>query len=251
MSKEKLKKLAAIYVLVILLVMFFGLKAHATPSTQIWNPSTDIQAVKTWHLGIDNYFSVKDNLDHPYAFPTDVGLTYGLFKNLEVGVDTLYPSEHPLYFNAKYGLPEGDMMPAIAVGIFNVGTKSDVTNYDIWYGVVAKTFKPIGRLSLGYYVGNDKLLLDETGAKANTGLIASWDKAITDKIWTSVDYASGDSFYGSLSLGGSYAFAPNVSIIFAYVIYNNKKEIVTDGVPTGSFMNNKNDTATTQLDINF
>ena len=248
---KRLRKLAMIYVIVTLMVLFYGMKAHATPSTQIWNPSTDIQAVKTWHLGIDNYFSVKDNLDHPYAFPTDVGLTYGLIKNVEVGVDTLYPSEHPLYFNAKYGIPETDSIPAVAVGVFNVGTKKNVTNYDLIYGVVAKTFKPIGRISLGYYGGNPKLLLDETGAVANTGLIASWDKAITDKIWTSVDYASGDSFYGSLSLGGSYAFAPNASVIFAYVIYNNKKEIVVDETPTGTFVNNKNDTFTTQVDINF
>lgn len=238
MNKITLSKLIFITTFAAIFGLYLVNLALATPSTQIWNPSTDIQAVKTWHLGIDNYFSVKDNVDHPYALPTDVGITYGLFKNLEVGVDTLYPSEHPLYFNAKLGLPESGKIPAIAVGIFNVGTKNDVTNYNIMYGVVAKTFGPIGRLSIGGYSGNDKLLLDENGDKANTGLIATWDKALTDKIWASVDYASGKSFYGSLSLGGSYSFASNVSIIFAYVIYNNDQI-------------NPNDQVTTQLDINF
>ncbi|MEW6089035.1 MAG: hypothetical protein AB1498_12105 [bacterium] len=212
--------------------------SNATPSTQIWNPSTDIQAVKTWHLGIDNYFSVKDNKDNPVAFPTDVGLTYGLVKNLEVGIDFFEPSENPAQFNVKYGFSEKEVIPAIAFGLCNAGTKKDVTDYNIIYGVIAKTFNPIGRISLGYYTGNKKLLIDENGDKENTGLIATWDKAITDKVWAAVDYASGKSWYGSTSFGFSYLFAPNTSIIFGYTIYNNDKITV-------------NDTFTTQLDINF
>ncbi|MBI4652544.1 hypothetical protein HY745_14970 [Candidatus Desantisbacteria bacterium] len=210
----------------------------ATPSTQIWNPSTDIQAEKTWHLGIDNYFSVQDNKDNPVAFPTDLGLTYGLIKNLEIGIDLFYPSENPLYLNAKYGIPEKDQIPAFAVGVFNVGTEKDVTDYNIAYGVLSKTISTIGRLSVGGYIGNDKLLVDEKGEKANTGLIATWDKTLNDKVWASIDYASGNSFYGSLTPGFSYTFAPNTSIIFGYTIYNNDKL-------------NVNNTFTTQLDINF
>ena len=41
----------------LLLSVIYAVAAHATPSTLIWIPSTDIQADKTWHLGIDNYFS--------------------------------------------------------------------------------------------------------------------------------------------------------------------------------------------------
>ncbi|MGA2091212.1 MAG: hypothetical protein ABSH12_07130, partial [Endomicrobiales bacterium] len=79
--------------------------ANATPSTQIWDPSTDIQALNVWHLGIDNYFSVTDNKNHPINVPTDVNLTYGLCKNLEVGFD-FYGANYfgapndPLQFNA-------------------------------------------------------------------------------------------------------------------------------------------------------
>jgi hypothetical protein len=212
---------------------------YATPSTQVWNPSTDIQAARSFHLGIDNYFSVANNDNKPYAFGTDVGVTYGLLKNVEVGIDGIQPSADPLFFNAKYGLPEGAVLPAVAVGGFNFGTKTDVTDYNMVYGVLAKTFKPVGRISLGYYDGlNDKLFPDEKGGKANTGFIAAWDRAITDKVWASVDYSSGKSWYGALSLGASYAFAPNTSVIFGYVIYNNDK-VVT------------NNQFTTQLDINF
>ena len=50
--------------------------------------------------------------------------------------------------------------------------------------------------------------------------------------------ASGKSANGALNLGFAWSFAKNVSMIFAYDIYNNKK--------TGG-----KDTFTTQLDINF
>ncbi len=33
--------------------------AYATPSTQIWIPSTDIQPFKTFHLNIDSYIRTK------------------------------------------------------------------------------------------------------------------------------------------------------------------------------------------------
>ena len=234
---ENMKKVIA--GLMLAAVPGFGL-LYSTPSTQIWNPSTDIQSVRTFHLGIDDYFSVSDNSADAYHTPTDVNLTYGLVKNLEVGIDVFEPSAHPVQFNAKYGLPETDSMPAVAVGGMNFGTKADVTNYNILYAVAAKTFKPFPRLSIGYYYGNDKLLVDETGAKANTGLILSLDKQLNDKWWASIDYASGQSWYGETSLGFSYAFAPNASVIFGYVVYNNTDSAV-----------NLNNQFTTQLDINF
>ncbi|OGF51345.1 MAG: hypothetical protein A2044_07140 [Candidatus Firestonebacteria bacterium GWA2_43_8] len=214
-----------------------GAAVFATPSTQIWNPSTDIQAVNSFHLGVDNYFSIENNANKPYAFGTDIGLTYGLIKDLEIGFDIVDPTANPLYFNAKYGFAESESIPAVAAGIFNAGTQKDVTDYNIIYIAAAKTFDPVGRFSLGYYYGNDRLLITETGEKANTGFILSWDKAISEKVWLSIDYASGASFYGSVSFGGSYSFAPNTSIIFGFVIFNNRNL-------------NSNNTFTTQLDIN-
>lgn len=219
--------------------LLFTVNCTATPSTQIWNPSTDIQGINTMHLGIDNYFSVNENDTKPYSFASDVGVTFGAFKNLEVGVDYFGPSADPLQFNAKYALSESASLPAFAVGGCNFGTKKDVTDYNMLYGVAAKTFAPVGRISAGfYYGGNEKLFLDENSDKQNTGIIATWDKPLSGKVWAYVDYASGKSWYGSLSVGGSYAFAPDVSIIAGYVMFNNT-------------VINKNNTFTTQLDVNF
>jgi hypothetical protein len=209
-----------------------------TPSTQIWNPSTDIQKSGTLHFGIDNYFSIVQNAHKPFQLYPDLGLTYGVFNYLEVGVDMIQPSADPYYFNFKFAYPESDKLPSFALGGFNFGTKSGVTDYNMLYGLAAKTFPSVGRLSIGYYYGmTGNLFMDEIGHEAKDGLMATWDKALTDKIWACIDYASGKSWYGSLSLGFSYAFSENVSVIFGYVLFNNHNVV-------------PNNTFTTQLDIN-
>lgn len=108
--------------------------AMATPSTTYWTPMTlDIQSYKVLHLGIDNYFTVDKQASsgNQLAFPTDLQLTIGVLPfeklQMEVGVDALYPSDNPYFFNAKIGAPEDVLFkhsPALQVGIFGVGTKT-------------------------------------------------------------------------------------------------------------------------------
>jgi hypothetical protein len=143
----------------------------ATPSTQVWIPSTDNQGFKTFHLGIDNYIRTEKINGVRGAGMYDIGLTTGLlpFNKLqgEAGVDYLSMGdniydEHPIYFNLKLGTPEDSLFkfcPAIAFGVYNVGLKKDLTNYNIIYGLLAKTLPVVGRISAGYYSGNDKILL--------------------------------------------------------------------------------------------
>lgn len=231
-----------ITILASICLMLYG-PALATPSTQIWNPSTDIQALGTLHFGIDNYFTLAWPQSGGTAFPTDVNLTYGLVPGVEVGIDSFSPSSNQFTFNAKYGIPEGSVMPALAIGIFNLGfdTLDGVKSADqnIVYGVIAKTFG-FGRLSTGYYSGNKDVLVDEFGDAQNTGFIFTWDKMITDKIWACIDYASGYSVNGAAFYGFSYAFAQNTSVIFGYGTFNN-------GHAPGA---STNPVVTTQLDIN-
>jgi hypothetical protein len=222
---------------VISLIIFCALSmaAYATPSTQIWNPSTDLQAVGTYHLGIDNYFTTQGPADGGYAFPSDLGLTYGVFSGLEVGVDIMLPQANPLVFNAKYAIPESSVLPvSIGVGIFGLGTAKDITDQNVAYMLVAKNFDLFGRLSAGYFSGNSKLLVNPSGQADNSGLILTWDKPITKDLWLCVDYAGSNSALGSLFWGGSWAFQPNVSLIVGY----------------GTFNNGAKPVITTQLDIN-
>lgn len=236
-------------VLILGFVLFASTAAHATPSTQIWIPSTDIQPYKKVHFGFDQYLKVEKNDDGTWeADIVDNGITVGVLPyekiQMEIGVDyrhignTEY-NDDPWYFNAKVGTPEGSLFkgsPAIAVGGYDFGTESDGafrTDNNIVYGLVAKTFGKLGRISVGYFQGNDKVLLDSTGAADEKGILLSWDRTmseISDKLWFAVDYQGTDSAYGALNIGAAWKFAPNVGVIFGYDIYNNN-----DYEPTATF----------------
>ena len=233
----------------------------ATPSTQIWIPSTDIQPFNVWHLGLDNYdrSSSKSHLKAGERDPNayDAGITVGVLPfdlvKAEVGVDYLVNGtaydDDPFYFNAKVGIAEDAIctnMPALAVGGFNFGTntrKESATRTDqnIVYGLVAKTLPVVGRLSAGGYYGNREVLLGVDGKAANDGVLVSWDRTmseISDKLWLAVDYMGGGNALSGLSFGASWAFAKNVSVIFGYDVWD-KPSLAGEN------------TFTIQLDINF
>ena len=212
--------------------------AVAAPSAQIFVPSTDTVPFGKFMLGFFTFVprGQEDGV-HPESL-IDAGLTAGVlpFEKLqaEVGFDLIRglgepANDHPLYFNAKLAVPEDALAswsPALAVGGYNFGTKKDVTNFNLFYGLVAKTFPVVGRLSVGYYQGNDKVLVDENGKKDEKGILLSWDRTISeisDKLWVAVDYQGGESSFGALSFGAGWKFAPNVLFILGYTRFNNTK----------------------------
>lgn len=265
-----MKKITKILTLAMTLTMAATGVAMATPSTQIWIPSTDVQAYKTLHLGIDNYFRAsgvpKATTASRDANVMDIGLTAGILPfeklQMEIGFDYLTiagePNDnHPLSGNFKIGTPEDSlfkMSPALAVGMYNIGPAQSAGNaplvisgQNIVYALAAKTLPAIGpvpslgRISAGYYRGGKKALINPNLNAENDGLLLSWDRTmneISDKLWMAVDYMSGHNVDSALNVGFSWAFAKNVSVIFGYDIY---KEKALAG----------NNTFTTQLDINF
>jgi hypothetical protein len=253
------KSVSRYCIAILVMGLVINQEINSTPSTQIWIPSTDFQGWKTFHLGIDNYLRTKKINGIRGAAIYDLGLTTGLllFSKIqgEIGVDYLYMGDniyddHPIYFNAKIGLPENALFknsPAIAFGGYNFGLKKNLTVYNIVYGEVAKTISFIGRLSVGYYSGNEKVLVDENLNVANQGILLSWDRVMTeisDKLWFAVDYQGGKSYLGALNFGASWTFSKNVSVIFAYDIYNNKNAYYNTN-------NQNSNTFTAQIDINF
>ena len=187
-------------------------------------------------------------------FPTDVGLTVGIlpFEKIqaEIGVDLMEPSDHPLFFNAKVGAPEGVLFkgaPTIQLGVFNVGTKKDVTNQNIVDVIVGKTIANVGRVSVGYYSGNKKVLVDKDGKKANTGFMVAFDRGFVpakegkteyNKFVLAADYASGKNALGAGGIGLYYYLTPSASILMGPVWFN--EEAIN-----GKWK------WTTQLDVNF
>jgi hypothetical protein len=227
--------------------------AQATPSTQIWIPSTDIQGFGVLHLNYDVYA-------RPSKVPLLVlGPTIGVLPfdkiQVEAGFDLMFQGvealdKYPIYFHAKVGTPEDSLFkwsPAIAVGIYNVGIKPGVTMQNVGYAELARTIPIIGRLSLGYYYGNAAILRTPIGGDLtlgtepdNHGFLASWDrvmKEITDKLWLCVDYQQGQNILGAINAGLAWSFTKDISVIVAYDHYWNEA------------MAGK-DTFTVQLDIN-
>jgi hypothetical protein len=230
----------------VFLILFMGITAtFATPSTQIWIPSTDVQGFLVTHICWDEYIGAYN---HGTPSATDLtglvsngGITIGLLPfekvKLEAGVDYRdINGDHrtPLYFNFKLGIPEDAFFkyqPAIAVGGFDFGTTKGVTTYNVGYALIAKTLPIVGRLSVGGFkgaIGSDANAVfytasDLTAKPDDAGLLVSWDRALTelsDKLWVAVDYQSGKSGYGALSFGASYAITPDASFILGYDLWN-------------------------------
>jgi hypothetical protein len=224
------------FIILALLIITAG-TVRATPSTHIWGPSTDIQPYMKWHVTSDMYVPVETLPGGAVVAPvTNLGLTVGVLPfetvGLELGVDHKGGlgvfDRTPMYFNAKFGTPEGAVMPALAVGAYDIGTKTDATDFNVLYGKVAKTVKisgtDLGRLSVGYFMGNDKLLLDAADNIDSKGLMAAWERTVTeasDKLWVCVEYMGTESAYGSMNYGFSWKFSPNVALLLGYDIPNN------------------------------
>jgi len=104
----------------------------------------------------------------------------------------------------------------VALGLYNFGTESDATDFNMIYGLVARTFDGV-RLTAGYCRGNE----DALGRDPDM-LLAGVDGYLTadKKWWGAIDYQSGKNAFGALSFGVAYAFADNVSVLAGYDVFN-------------------------------
>lgn len=211
-----------------------GAVAMATPSTEMWSPaSSDIQPFGVVHLGMDNYFTVDKTAASGSQgnFPTDLGLTVGVLPfekiQMEVGVDALYAADNPYYFNAKIGSPENawcPYSPAVNVGIFNVGTKKGVTDYNIVDFIAGMTLPlDLGRVHAGVYKGNSSVLVSGEGEDKSGGWMVGYDRTlIKDKLTFAADYISGKNLIGGGGCGLNYFFSKDVSILVGPVWFNDQ-----------------------------
>lgn len=204
------------YIALLLILCLLTTQVYAA-TTFIWNPSPDIQPTHTQYIGVGSFAGGK-------TAETYSGITSGVYKNIEIGVDIFGGTLYPFLFNAKYGVSETAKRPAYAVGMCGLGTKHNVTDSNIVYALVARTFQPVCRVTLGGYFGCNEALFIDGETEGNTereGAIIVLDKRVTKKMTVSTEYASGNNFYGSWTAGMSYAVAQNVVLILGYVKYNN------------------------------
>ena len=213
---------------------------YATPSTTYWTPATtDIQPYRVLHIGIDDYFTVFKKGEDKGSFPTDIGLTLGVLPfdkvQAEVGVDFMEPQDDPFLLNAKIGTPEDIWFkgsPALNVGIFNMGTKRGVTDYNIVDVIIGKTIPLLGRLFVGAYIGNGSTLVDAEGEADNKGIMIGLDHGflpVKDKagdeynrLVFAADWVSGKNYIGGGGAGLYYYFTKNISLLTGPVFFNDK-----------------------------
>jgi hypothetical protein len=238
------------------LLLFPGV-APATPSSTLWtNCSIDIQPYRVVHLTYDNYTTIGE--DGPAAggqqFANDLGLTMGVLPfpkfQMEIALDWLEPTDHPAFFAAKAGAPEGALFagaPALQVGVFNVGTEEGVTDQNVAHLIVGRSLPAaLGRLHASAYVGSSDLLRSSAGEEENTGFMVAYDRGFWpadesaggyNRFVVAADWCSGENALGGGGIGLYYYFAGSVSILSGPVWFN-------DGGLNGDWK------WTTQLDAN-
>jgi hypothetical protein len=273
MKRRGKMKLTRIMAAASAIVALASSMALATPTAQIWIPSTDAKGFKEVTVNITNISRFSSSPDATSPNYYDVGVVAGVLPfeavKMEIGVDYLttggyagfgYSDAHPFLFNTKLATAE-DLgfkgMPAFAIGAYNIGTydkpeRALSTRQNLAYGLVAKTLPVIGRLSAGGYMGAKRALYNGTNTvdtNMNSGFMASWDRTITevsDKLWLAVDYMSGNNLNSQLGIGGSWAFSKQITVLTGVQIFNpGYKTSGGETLPGGK------PAFTTQLYINF
>jgi hypothetical protein len=204
----------------------------ATPSTTYWAPSTaNCQAWRTPHITYDTYFGKGPSAGSSGApnYPIDTGLTMGVSPasklQAEVGFDLLLPSPDPFYLNAKLCTPESSLFkgsPALSAGIYNVGFKDGVTDYNVLHFMAQKAIGGTGYLAAGVYhgLGSESLFTNSEGEVVRTGLLGgifSPDIPIgirgLKKINFTADVQTGKNVLGAGGVGVYLYFTDAVSLL--------------------------------------
>jgi hypothetical protein len=241
--------------------------ALATPSTTYWAPSVaTCQAFAVPHITYDTYYGNAQGA----SYPIDTGLTMGILKSdkiqSEIGYDLLFPGAAEttssgttgtatlFLLNAKLCVPEnviGKGWPAFGGGIYDLGFKSDITNYNVIYLMAQKSLPFGGYVSAGIYHGTTKaLFLNDAGAPKQTGALLGWSSpdikiGLTglQKIDIIGDLQSGQNLLGGGGVGLDIYFNDYIALITGPVWYAQKALQPPFG-DTGSRM-----LWTTQLDV--
>ncbi len=238
--------------------------AYATSSTTFWTPATTyVQPYLVPHVTYDTYESERS------GFQNDYGLTIGFlpFEKLqgELGIDSFMPglARTNLFLNGKLGIPEGalgDWAPGLSAGIYGVGFKTDVSDFNILHAEIGKTFPVVGNLVVGGYYGlNDKLMVSSTGDKQQAGFMAAWTSTdivlnLTglNKINFMADVQTGKNAFGAVGGGIGIYFTPSIDILTGPVFFFDKNattQLAGPGILPGA--NRPDWLWTVQLDVDF
>jgi hypothetical protein len=238
MTKQSIRAARGAIVVVLAWCAFLPSTLRATPSSTYWAPSTaSCQAWAVPHVTYDTYFWKGPAAGSAGApnYPMDAGLTVGFlpFKTIqgEAGFDVLLPSEDPLYFNAKLGVPESVMFkrsPAVSFGIYNVGTRNGVTDYNVLDLMFQESLPGgSGYVAVGVYYGlNADLFVNSDGAIVRSGAMVGFvspdiviDAKGLKKITIAADVQTGKNVLGAWGAGANFYFTDTISLLTGPVFY--------------------------------
>jgi hypothetical protein len=255
----------AVHLLVALLSVAVATTAAATPSTTFWTPATTyVQPYLVPHITYDTYVSERSSFQNDYG----LGVGFLPFEKLqgEIGIDSFMPglASANLFLNGKLGVPEGafgDWFPGVSAGIYGVGFKSDVSDFNVLHAEIGKTLPFIGNLTVGGYYGlNSKLLTGSDGQEHPAGFMASWtspdikvDLPGLNKIVLLADVQTGKNLFGAAGGGIGLYFTPSIDILTGPVFFfDSNKTAQLAGVPSiKPGLNNPDFLWTIQLDVDF
>jgi hypothetical protein len=212
--------------------------ATATPSTTYSPSIATCQGKYVPHVTYDTYYgkgTPPPGAGTP-AYPIDTGLTMGVLPwdklQAEVGYDILLPSSDPVFFflNAKICTPQSAVFnrsPAISFGIYNVGFKQNVTDYNAIHLMFQESLPVGGYLAAGVYHGmSDTLFTNSDGNVAKTGAMLGWaspDIKIglkgLEKLVIAADVQTGKNVLGGGGAGVYIFFNDYVSLLVGPVFY--------------------------------
>jgi hypothetical protein len=226
---------------VALAVLVVPAVARATPSTTYWAPSTaNCQAFGLPHVTYDTYFGRGPAAGSPGApnYPIDTGLTMGLLPSkkfqAEVGFDVLLPSPDPLLLNAKVCTPESALFkgsPSLSAGIYNLGFKEGVTDYNVLHFMAQKAIGSTGYIAAGLYhgLGSEPLFTNSEGNVVRTGAMAGLFSPNINlgvkglkKINFTADVQTGKNVLGAGGAGVYLYFTDTISLLTGPVVFFDK-----------------------------
>jgi hypothetical protein len=214
--------------------------AGATPSTTYWAPSTaNCQALGVPHVTYDTYFGKGPAAGSAGApnYPMDTGLTMGVLPSkkvqAEVGFDLLLPSPDPLFLNTKLCMPESALFkgsPSLGAGIYNLGFKEGVTDYNVLHFMAQKAIGGTGYIAGLYHgLGTESLFTNSEGKVVRTGFMAGFFSPDInvgvkglEKINFTADVQTGKNVLGAGGAGVYFYFTDTISLLTGPVFFFDK-----------------------------
>jgi hypothetical protein len=152
----------------------------------------------------------------------------------EVGFDLLLPSQDPLFLNAKLCTPESSLFkgsPALSAGIYNLGFKKGVTDYNVLHLMAQKAIHGGGYVAAGLYhgLGSEALFMNSEGKVVRTGAMAGFFSPDINvgvkgvkKINFTADVQTGKNVLGAGGAGLYVYFTDTISLLTGPVFFFDK-----------------------------